>query len=89
MRTFVLAAAALMVTGAIGEAAAQGFARGPYTWDGNAICRDGTGNAVPDSLCPLGQKPKKPACHDPSSGKAEPCETSGAVPDSPPTGRKG
>jgi hypothetical protein len=90
MRSLVLAAAiALTLAGTAGGARAQGFARGPYTWDSSGVCHDGTGNKVPETLCQAAQKPKKVACHDPSTGKAESCTTSGAVPDSPPNKPQG
>jgi hypothetical protein len=86
MRSFILAAAAAFtLAAAAGGASAQGYANGPYTWDSSGTCRDASGAAVSESLCPGKPKPAKD-CRDPSSGKPESCGMPGAVPATSPNG---
>jgi transcription elongation factor len=81
MRSLILAAAAALALGGMAGAATPGYANGPYTLDANGNCRDASGTAVDQTLCPA--KPKTTGCHDAVSGKAEPCDVQGAVRDQP------
>lgn len=79
MRSFILGVAGAVALGGAAGATQPGYASGPYSWDSSGACRDASGAAVKDSLCPA--RPTKPAdCRDRSSGMPENCEAPDAVP---------
>lgn len=83
MRSLILVAgAAMLVAGVAGHVSAAGYANGPYAWDASGACRDASGAAVSETLCPA--RPKPAACRDQSSGKPVACDAPDAAPPSSP-----